>query len=53
MYMVTDVEFRSKGLTEIGLAELGYDETIVFRPSYLKGEREVPKIGRAATMIME
>ncbi|KAF4610574.1 hypothetical protein D9613_007092 [Agrocybe pediades] len=28
---------RSKGLTEQGLAELGYNETIIFRPGYLAG----------------
>lgn len=27
--------FRSKGLTENGLAELGYKDAIVFRPGYL------------------
>ncbi|KAH8813533.1 hypothetical protein DL96DRAFT_1698711 [Flagelloscypha sp. PMI_526] len=29
---------RSKGLTEEGLAALGYDDTIIFRPGILKGE---------------
>jgi len=28
---------RSKGLTEVGLASLGYSDTIVFRPGVLKG----------------
>ncbi|CAK5267361.1 unnamed protein product [Mycena citricolor] len=28
---------RSKGLTELGLAALGYDDTIVFRPGHLGG----------------
>ncbi|KAF4569541.1 Protein fmp52, mitochondrial [Pleurotus pulmonarius] len=28
---------RSKGLTEEGLASLGYSDTIVFRPAFLKG----------------
>ncbi|PFH48650.1 hypothetical protein AMATHDRAFT_64949 [Amanita thiersii Skay4041] len=28
---------KSKGLTEQGLAELGYNDTIVFRPAMLKG----------------
>ncbi|KAH9840949.1 uncharacterized protein C8Q71DRAFT_742388 [Rhodofomes roseus] len=32
---------RSKGLTEIGLAELGYNDTIVFRPAML-GEGNRP-----------
>lgn len=27
--------FRSKGLTENGLAELGYKDTIIFRPGFL------------------
>ncbi len=27
--------YRSKGLTEQGLASLGYTETIVFRPGFL------------------
>ncbi|KAL1759767.1 hypothetical protein FB107DRAFT_204430 [Schizophyllum commune] len=30
---------RSKGLTEIGLAKLGYDDTIVFRPGMLVGTK--------------
>ncbi|KAJ6474678.1 hypothetical protein C8R47DRAFT_1221083 [Mycena vitilis] len=30
---------RSKGLTEEGLARLGYEETIVFRPSFLAGTK--------------
>ncbi|KAG1747963.1 uncharacterized protein EDB91DRAFT_1115716 [Suillus paluster] len=35
------LSFRSKGLTELGLARLGYADTIVFRPGFLKGaERE-------------
>ncbi|KAH8827493.1 hypothetical protein DL96DRAFT_1251589 [Flagelloscypha sp. PMI_526] len=29
---------RCKGLTEEGLAKLGYDDTIIFRPAILKGE---------------
>jgi oxidoreductase len=28
---------RSKGLTEVGLARLGYSDTIIFRPGVLKG----------------
>ncbi|KAG2143780.1 uncharacterized protein EDB93DRAFT_1154730 [Suillus bovinus] len=28
---------RSKGLTELGIARLGYADTIVFRPGFLKG----------------
>lgn len=28
-------DFRSKGLTENQLAELGYSDTIVFRPGFL------------------
>jgi hypothetical protein len=28
---------RSKGLTEQGLASLGYDDVIVFRPGFLVG----------------
>ena len=32
---------RSKGLTEIGLAELGYSDTVVFRPAML-GEGDRP-----------
>ncbi|KAK2462761.1 hypothetical protein APHAL10511_005279 [Amanita phalloides] len=36
---------RSKGLTEIGLAKLGYNDTIIFRPSMLKGaNRAEPRI---------
>jgi len=34
---------RSKGLTEIALAELGYSDTIIFRPGFLAGPRETPK----------
>ncbi|PCH44555.1 hypothetical protein WOLCODRAFT_139070 [Wolfiporia cocos MD-104 SS10] len=30
---------RSKGLTELGLAELGYSDTIIFRPALLGAER--------------
>ncbi|KAF7971183.1 hypothetical protein HWV62_21854 [Athelia sp. TMB] len=44
---------KSKGLTELGLAGLGYDETIVFRPAYLKGERETRKIALIPGMILE
>ena len=28
---------RSKGLTEAGLANLGYADTIIFRPGFLAG----------------
>ncbi|KAK7031537.1 hypothetical protein R3P38DRAFT_2619789 [Favolaschia claudopus] len=37
---------RSKGLTEDGLASLGYDDTIVFRPAALAGTNRLePRIG--------
>ncbi|KAF8631966.1 hypothetical protein AX15_002102 [Amanita polypyramis BW_CC] len=32
---------RSKGLTELGLAKLGYNDTIIFRPAMLKGTNRV------------
>jgi oxidoreductase len=36
---------RSKGLTEQGLASLGYSETIIFRPGLLTGvARPEPRI---------
>ncbi|KAJ7614650.1 hypothetical protein DFH06DRAFT_1013884, partial [Mycena polygramma] len=36
---------RSKGLTEEGLASLGYEETIVFRPGFLAGtKRPEPRL---------
>jgi hypothetical protein len=36
---------RSKGLTEEGLARLGYQDTIVFRPGYLAGtNRPEPRL---------
>jgi len=35
---------KSKGLTELGLAGLGYSDTICFRPGYLKGERDERKV---------
>jgi len=35
---------KSKGLTELGLAGLGYSDTIFFRSGYLKGERDKPKV---------
>ncbi|KAF7985772.1 hypothetical protein HWV62_385 [Athelia sp. TMB] len=44
---------KSKGLTELALAGLGYDETIVFRPAYLKGERETRKIALIPGMILD
>jgi hypothetical protein len=31
------VSFRSKGLTELALARLGYADTIIFRPGFLRG----------------
>ncbi|KAG0697934.1 hypothetical protein DFH29DRAFT_1082080 [Suillus ampliporus] len=37
---------RSKGLTELGLARLGYADTIVFRPGLFKGaQREETRLG--------
>ncbi|KAG8221102.1 hypothetical protein J3R82DRAFT_2623 [Butyriboletus roseoflavus] len=33
----TNTAHRSKGLTELGLARLGYADTIVFRPALLRG----------------
>jgi hypothetical protein len=30
--------YRSKGLTELGLAALGYTETIIVRPAFLNGK---------------
>ncbi|KAI6023358.1 hypothetical protein EDC04DRAFT_301673 [Pisolithus marmoratus] len=37
---------KSKGLTELALARLGYSDTIVFRPGFLKGaERPGRRIG--------
>jgi oxidoreductase len=38
---------RSKGLTEVGLADLGYSDTIVFRPGFLT------KAGRAKASVSE
>ncbi|KAG0697933.1 hypothetical protein DFH29DRAFT_878356 [Suillus ampliporus] len=36
---------RSKGLTELGLARLGYADTIIFRPGFLKGaQREETRL---------
>ena len=34
---------RSKGLTEQALARLGYADTIVFRPGYLRGAERPEK----------
>ena len=34
---ISNATFRSKGLTEEGLAHLGYDDTIIFRPGFLAG----------------
>ncbi|KAG2093142.1 uncharacterized protein F5147DRAFT_425111 [Suillus discolor] len=34
---------RSKGLTELGIARLGYADTIVFRPGFLKGAERANK----------
>lgn len=34
---------RSKGLTELGIARLGYADTIVFRPGFLKGAQRADK----------
>lgn len=34
---------RSKGLTELGLARLGYADTIVFRPGFLRGAERPEK----------
>ncbi|KAG2123459.1 hypothetical protein DEU56DRAFT_873458 [Suillus clintonianus] len=34
---------RSKGLTELGIARLGYEDTIVFRPALLKGAERAEK----------
>ena len=34
---------RSKGLTEEGLASLGYSDTIIFRPGGLRANREKPR----------
>ncbi|KAG2345892.1 hypothetical protein BDR05DRAFT_95269 [Suillus weaverae] len=34
---------RSKGLTELGIARLGYADTIVFRPGILKGAQRADK----------
>ncbi|KAG1860473.1 hypothetical protein C8R48DRAFT_604953 [Suillus tomentosus] len=34
---------RSKGLTELGIARLGYADTIVFRPGFLKGAQRANK----------
>ncbi|KAG2057522.1 hypothetical protein BDR06DRAFT_951704 [Suillus hirtellus] len=34
---------RSKGLTELGIARLGYADTIVFRPGLLKGAQRANK----------
>lgn len=39
---------RSKGLTEQGLASMGFSETIIFRPGYLR-----PKGGRDDARLME
>ena len=41
--------YRSKGLTENGLASLGYSDTIIFRPLMLKGaERSGSRIAETA-----
>lgn len=34
---------RSKGLTELGIARLGYADTIVFRPGFLRGAQRANK----------
>lgn len=37
---------KSKGLTEIGLAKLGYEDVIIFRPGFLVGTaRSEPRLG--------
>ncbi|OSX64387.1 hypothetical protein POSPLADRAFT_1039388 [Postia placenta MAD-698-R-SB12] len=39
---------RSKGLTEQGLASIGFDDVVIFRPSFLaEANREQPKPGEA------
>ncbi|KAJ6537774.1 hypothetical protein B0H19DRAFT_1382479 [Mycena capillaripes] len=44
---------RSKGLTEEGLASLGYQETIVFRPGFLAGtERSDVRIGEKVAVAL-
>ena len=45
---LTHALHRSKGLTERALAHLGYADTIVFRPGYLRGaERPEKRIGES------
>jgi hypothetical protein len=36
---------RSKGLTEEGLAKLGYDDFVVFRPGFLKNRNNDFRLG--------
>ncbi|KAI0296563.1 hypothetical protein B0F90DRAFT_1927204 [Multifurca ochricompacta] len=43
---------RSKGLTEQGLAELGYSDTIIFRPAFLKNNEQTAKESRPLAYIV-
>ncbi|KAJ7272673.1 hypothetical protein B0H12DRAFT_591025 [Mycena haematopus] len=43
--------FKSKALTEVGLASLGYDETTVFRPGFLAGTNR-PKFRLGETIAL-
>ncbi|KAJ3718626.1 hypothetical protein DFJ43DRAFT_1098005 [Lentinula guzmanii] len=48
---------KSKGLTEIGLASLGYKDTIIFRPAVLAGvtrpeSRPFEAVGRCVTNVL-
>ena len=45
--LTLQIDIRSKGLTENQLAELGYSDTIIFRPGYLANAE------RSGTRIME
>ncbi|KAF7370995.1 Oxidoreductase HTATIP2 [Mycena sanguinolenta] len=43
--------FKSKGITEDGLASIGYDDTIVFRPGFLAGtNRPKFRLGEAIAL---
>ncbi|KAJ7272674.1 hypothetical protein B0H12DRAFT_1091503 [Mycena haematopus] len=43
--------FKSKAMTEAGLAALGYDDTIVFRPGFLAGtNREKFRLGESIAL---
>lgn len=50
--LVSNYSYRSKGLTEHGLASLGYKDTIVFRPGYLTGTNR-PEVRLVETVVRQ